>query len=155
MSEYHDDAEESTLDPEMLTALLQAITPVAPPPALRAKVLERIHAAHRSEDFLTLTTQVGWCELLPGVEVKRLFVDEQTGTKSFLLRAQGGIHLPAHGHRGREECLVLEGEFTMGDLTLRAGDYHVAPEGSEHPMASTHTGVTVYLRAALADYPGV
>jgi anti-sigma factor ChrR (cupin superfamily) len=155
MSEHHNDAEKSALDPEMLAALLQAITPVTPPPGLRAKVLGRVHGAEHRDDVLTLTTQVGWCELFPGVEVKRLFVDAQAGTKSFLLRAQAGINLPPHGHHGREECLVLAGEFTMGDLTLRAGDYHVAPEGSEHPMAVTHTGVTVYLRAALADHPGV
>lgn len=65
------------------------------------------------------------------------------------------MSLPEHWHRGYEECVVLEGEFTMGDITLRAGDYHAAAAGTLHPPTSTRIGVTVYLRAAIADYPGI
>ena len=145
---------DQVIDPQVLSALFEAMTPIAPPAALRAKVLARLHAGD-DEGFITQRAPQGWRSLIPGVEVKLLCRDEQAGTKSFLLRAQAGVSLPGHTHHGLEECMVLEGEFSMGDITLRAGDYHAAAEGTSHPAASTRTGVTVYLRAALADYPGV
>lgn len=92
---------------------------------------------------------------MQGLDVKRLFYDAHAKTVTFLLRAQAGVTMPGHSHGVHEECLVLEGEFTLGDLTLRAGDYHVALAGADHPVASTRTGVLVYLRASAEDYPYV
>lgn len=133
------------------TALLEEVAPVAPPAGLRARVLARTAVA----DFRTLRETEGWRAMAPGVEFKLLGWDERTDRKSFLLRAKPGIALPAHAHAADEECLVLEGEFSMGDLTLRAGDYHFAPRGSRHPDAVTRTGVLVQLRSCLRDYPTV
>lgn len=146
---------DQTIDPMVLDALLQSIAPIAPPLGLRAKVLERARASTPGKHFITLRNQEGWSELAPGVSVKVLFVDQHATTKSFLLRAAPGTCLPEHEHHGDEECMVLEGSFTLGDLTLRAGDFHCAPKGSTHGAAFTENGVLVYLRASLADYPGV
>ncbi|KAF0192637.1 MAG: anti-ECFsigma factor ChrR [Gammaproteobacteria bacterium] len=154
MKRFRNEADEQPIDTEVLDALLTATTPVEPPRALRAIVLERIGRQADSK-FITLPGAQGWKELIPGIEVKRLCVDEQAGTKSFLLRARAGMSLPGHDHHGFEECMVIDGEFSMGDITLRAGDYHAAVTGTMHPAASTRTGVTVYLRAAISDYPGV
>ncbi len=155
MSKHRGRPGTQVIETELLEALLSASTPVTPPAGLRAQVLERVRQTEKQTDFITVKETQGWKELIPGITVKRLCIDEHAGTKSFLLRAQAGMSLPGHAHQGFEECMVLEGEFTMGELTLRAGDYHAAPAGSSHPMASTATGVTVYLRAAIADYPGV
>ncbi len=155
MSERRNIADEPVIDPQMLDALLEAVAPLAPPAGLRAQVLERIHRTVGHSDFITFPGHTGWVEWFPGVEIKRLSVDELAGSKSFLLRAQAGVSLPEHGHHGLEECMVLEGEFTIGEMTLHAGDYHAAAAGSTHDVSSTRTGVTVYLRAAIADYPGV
>jgi anti-sigma factor ChrR (cupin superfamily) len=145
---------DDTLDPEVLSALLEAVPPEAPPARLRARVLERARTA-ALPDFITVRAGVPWRELAPGIEYKLLVYDEQAGAKSFLLRAAAGARLPAHDHGGFEECLVLEGEFELGDLRLRAGDFHAANVGAPHGPAYTATGTLVYLRAALADYPGV
>lgn len=153
MSEHRDSADDPAIDAEMLDVLLMTTAPVEPPPGLRSKVMERIR--YDGDHFTTVQLAQGWQELIPGIEFKRLCVDEQAGTKSFLLRARAGMSLPEHTHQGYEECLVLEGEFSMGDLTLRAGDYHAAAAGTTHPPSSTRTGVTVYLRSAIADYPGI
>lgn len=142
------------IDSEVLELLLTATAAVEPPKELRAKVMARIGQT-RDERFLTFRDASDWKELIPGIEVKRLCVDERAGTKSFLLRAKAGMSMPGHEHSGFEECMVIDGEFTMGDLTLRAGDYHAALAGTSHPPASTRTGVTVYLRASINDYPGV
>ena len=145
------DKPDPPLDPAVLERLLEAIAPEAPPAALRAKVLARVQAAA----FTTIDNQSGWKQLLPGVDYKMLAFDTAVGTKSFLLRAQAGVRLPAHSHSGYEECLVLQGEFSIGDLTLRAGDFQGADAGSQHPETYTATGVTVYLRASIGDYPGL
>lgn len=155
MSERRNFSDKPVVDPQVLDALLEAVAPMAPPADLRAKVLERIHRTVGHDDFITLPGHTGWVEWFPGVEIKRLSVDEQAGAKSFLLRAQAGVSLPEHDHHGMEECMVLAGEFTMGEMTFRAGDYHVAAAGTTHGMTHTAVGVTVYLRAAIADYPGV
>lgn len=140
---------------ELDQALLEAIAPVSPPPLLRAKVLERIRQEASGQDFVTVRKDDGWRALIPGVEVKVLHVDSIAGTKSFLLRAQPGVTMPPHGHHGDEECQVLEGSFSFGDVTLHAGDYQLARKGAHHSIASTKTGVLVYLRASIHDYPGV
>ena len=80
--------------------------------------------------FTTVQLAQGWRELIPGIEFKRLCVDEQAGTKSFLLRVRAGMSLPEHTHQGYEECLVLEGEFSMGVFLLFVGVFFVLVVGS-------------------------
>lgn len=148
----HDPADEA-MDPAVLDRLLEAVTPETPPQGLREKVLARVRAAATVTAHTLRAAEGAWKPVIPGIEVKTLFYDTQARMVSFLLRAQAGASLPAHGHRAYEECLVLEGEFSMGDLTLRAGDFVAGHPGEEHPLATTRTGVLVYLRGAADDYP--
>lgn len=138
---------------EITEAMLEALAPVTPPAALRARVLARVAQTGSVLDFRTLRDTEGWRVLAPGLEYKLLAYNEQTDNKSFLLRAAPGSEFPAHAHAGDEECIVLEGEFSMGDLTLHAGDFHFAPRGSDHPNAYTRSGALVYLSASARDYP--
>lgn len=137
------------LDPVTITEIATALTPETPPPELRAKVLERV----RTESVVRRAAEGVWQCVAPGIEVKTLFYDVTAHAVSFLLRAQPNASLPAHRHTGNEECVVLEGECTLGDVTLRAGDYLFAESGTEHPAATTRVGVLVYLRGSVADYP--
>lgn len=161
MSRNTDDpTSDPTLDPAVLAALYDGLAPVTPPPTLRARILDRIGghlpATPAGDALVTIRGgAAGWRSLLPGVDFKMLAYDERGGTKSFLLRAQAGTRLPPHAHQGFEECLVLDGEFRFGDLTLRAGDYHAATAAAVHAEAYTETGVTVYLRSSIQDYPGI
>lgn len=155
MSKHKSTSTNDVIAPELTAAMLEAVAPVTPPAGLRARVLERARARPAIPDFKTLRTMEGWRVMAPGVEYKLLAYDETAHSKSFLLRAQPGVALPAHAHDGDEECLVLEGEFSIGDLNLRAGDFHFAPRGSQHPAAHTQRGVLVYLRSCLRDYPAV
>lgn len=142
--------------PEAVTeALLEALAPVSPPAGLRARLLARVAQSHTVPDFRTLRDSDGWRVLAPGLDYKLLAYNEHTDNKSFLLRAAPGSEFPGHAHAGDEECIVLEGEFTMGDLTLHAGDFHFAPRGSHHPNAYTRNGALVYLSASARDYPQV
>jgi anti-sigma factor ChrR (cupin superfamily) len=129
------------LDPALEAALLEAAAPIAPPTPLRARVLDRVRA------------EAIWKQVEPGLEVRTLFYDGRAGLVSFLLRAQPGAIMPGHTHHAVEECLVLEGEFILGERSLRAGDFELGQIGEQHPDATTRTGVLVYLRGAVEDYP--
>ena len=91
-----------------------------------------------------------WSEHAPGIAIKTLHVDRKTGMRSLLMRMEPGSHYASHGHTGDEECLMLSGEVSFGDLTLRAGDYHLAPEGMTHPDAYSATGALVFIRTHAA-----
>lgn len=154
MKSYDDD--DQMLDPAVLAALQEGLTPIAPPPDLRGRILAQALGGSTPEGPLTVRAgEAGWHTLIEGIDFKMLTYDERGGTKSFLLRARAGMRMPPHRHHCYEECLVLEGEFSFGDLTLRAGDFHGAGTEHEHCEAYTRTGVTVYLRASIQDYPGI
>jgi anti-sigma factor ChrR (cupin superfamily) len=153
MSAHRSDGPDKTLDAELLALLVEAIEPAAPPADLRARVLEQVRTASA---LLTATSRVKdgpWKTIAPGIDVKTLRYDSGSDLVSFLLRVQPGGTMPAHSHRAIEECLVLEGDFTMGGVTLRAGDFQLGHPGEEHPEASTRSGVLVYLRGSADDYP--
>lgn len=155
MKDRRDEDTGAPIDPDVLNELLAGIAPVAPPATLRARVLERVRATALIPDGAPIRSDQAWKTLMPGIEIKILMIDERARTKSFLLRAQPGASLPGHAHSGYEECLVLDGEFTMGDTTLRAGDFLLGVPDRPHPEAHTRTGALVYLRASLDDYPDV
>ncbi len=143
---------------ERLARLDQSIAPVEPPPGLWAKIEAALDKPSAGVDFgITLYENEGqWEVLLEGVQKKLLFRDPAAKTESYLLRVAPRTRFPGHHHEVSEECLVLEGEFMMGDLKLSAGDYHVAHPGSDHPEAWTENGLLVYIRgdmheAALSD----
>lgn len=92
-----------------------------------------------------------WHTVLPGVEKKQLHVDARQGMESFLLRLAPGAVLPQHVHQQTEQCLVLEGEIHVGGHRCFAGDFHVAPEGVNHPAIASETGALLYLHGELRD----
>jgi ChrR-like protein with cupin domain len=101
----------------------------------------------------TLTRRAGtgvWTEMSPGVTYTVLFDDPVAKRRSMLVRALPGATYESHFHdEGHEECLVLEGDLTMGDLKLSAGDFHLAAKGSSHPVATTMSGCLLYQSIAL------
>jgi quercetin dioxygenase-like cupin family protein len=77
---------------------------------------------------------------VPGVKVKRLFLDRQAGLQTSLLRMEAGASFPAHRHAKAEQCLVLEGDVGWKDLIFTAGDFVCFPQGSAHPVIQTVKG---------------
>ncbi|MFL5101028.1 MAG: cupin domain-containing protein, partial [Xanthobacteraceae bacterium] len=70
------------------------------------------------------------------------------GRVTYLIRGQPGARLPSHEHDDDEEIYVLSGDLTMGTLTLRAGDFHLARRGVQHPTATTAAGCMLLVSAA-------
>ncbi len=145
--------DDSTPESLLYAAMLATLTEVAPPAALRDRVLAQARTDARFREGLrTIRADEGWISFAPGIDVKMLFRDEAAGTKSFLARLAPGVTMPAHDHGANEECIVLEGEITLGDITIRAGDYHLAKGGAHHGALSTRTGALLYLRAGFGEH---
>ena len=143
-----------TLLPHGLTeALLIAVAPKLPPAdratALRARVLALPNEP--CAQLQTIRAHEGlWQNIAPLVDMKMLYDDGSS--HSILLRLQPGGRLPAHGHAADEECIVLEGEGSIGDIFLRAGDYHLAPKGMRHGETFSATGALLFIRTAAPAY---
>lgn len=117
---------------------------------MRDRVMRRVDddIANAAQSFITVHADTGpWIELAPKILKKVLFVNPETGTESYLLKAEPGAEAPPHIHTHDEHCLVLEGELTYDNgVHLKTGDYHFAPSGSEHGIARTEVGVLVYIQ---------
>jgi anti-sigma factor ChrR (cupin superfamily) len=57
-----------------------------------------------------------------------------------MVRIEAGAEFPDHDHNQDEEIFVLEGDLIMGELTLKAGDYHLAQASRHHPVSRSRTG---------------
>jgi anti-sigma factor ChrR (cupin superfamily) len=88
-----------------------------------------------------------WERLARGIERKVLH-SSSDGHITYLVRGQPGARLPGHDHSDDEEIFVLEGELTIGSVTLRAGDFHRARRGFSHPTATSATGCLLLVREA-------
>ena len=149
-----DNSDQDIISDEVMAILLDAVPSVSPPDTLRAKVLGRIHSPTSMKELITLRGNEGkWMQIRHGIEIKLLFQDYDSKSRSLLMRVHAGATFPAHEHDGVEECLVLEGEFNMGDLTLREGDYHVAPPGAAHAALTSRTGALLFFRTCVTAYP--
>lgn len=118
---------------------------------LKQRLLERVADADISH--LTVAADQGpWQPFLAGVAIKVL--REHDGLMSYLLRLAPGAAVPPHRHRADEECIVLDGEVTVGSrITLGPGGYHLAHRGALHARLASRTGATVFLHGATPD-PG-
>jgi len=68
----------------------------------------------------------------PGVDMKTLLVDRDTGVVTALMRFAPGAKLPDHEHVLIEQTYVLEGSLVCGEGECKAGDYVWRPAGSRH-----------------------
>jgi anti-sigma factor ChrR (cupin superfamily) len=136
-----------------------------PPPELLSRLRERVAAGRRpmpwnvwsddlvtGEPLLARETAEAWEDTpIPGIEARRLFVDRRQDRVTMMVRMAPGTSFPAHVHNGPEECLVLQGDLTIGPERLAAGDYQYAPAGSSHPIQSTRGGCVLLLTSSLSD----
>jgi anti-sigma factor ChrR (cupin superfamily) len=132
---------------ERLTA---ALPESQPPPRVKEKLMQQIaslsettataQASLPKESPASLILRAGegrWHTILPGVEVKRLFVDPVAKTVTSLVRVAAGAIYPAHIHVGVEHLYVLDGDIVFDDHTLSTGDYEVRTADTKHSSATT------------------
>lgn len=117
--------------------------------AIEAMLDEKARAAEDVDLIIVRQSEGEWQPLLRGVTKKSLFVNRPEAVETFLLRLEPGASLPAHGHRSTEECLVLEGEISIGEDRFGVGDFQVALPDVPHLPIFSETGATLFIRGEL------
>ncbi|MGB6103903.1 MAG: cupin domain-containing protein [Pusillimonas sp.] len=69
---------------------------------------------------------------VPGIDMKILMQDKETGLLTALFRWEPGTVLPLHEHVEVEQTYVLEGSIVDEEGEVRAGDYVWRPQGNRH-----------------------
>jgi anti-sigma factor ChrR (cupin superfamily) len=81
--------------------------------------------------------QLAWTPTCwPGIELKVLMEDKQTGLLTALTRFAPGAVLPDHEHTEIEQTYVIEGSLVDGEGEAKAGQYVWRPAGSRHDAHS-------------------
>jgi len=109
----------------------QAIDPVAPPAAVRAKVMEAIRNVPGAHESRTVRADEGtWKTVAPGARMKVL--SKEGGRMTFLIDLDPHATVPAHDHEGGEDSYVIRGSCRIGALGLDTGDFHHADATAHH-----------------------
>ena len=78
----------------------------------------------------------------PGIDMKVLLEDLETGLLTALFRWQPGAELALHEHVEIEQTFVLEGSLVDDEGEVRAGNYVWRPKGNRH-LARSPRGALV------------
>ncbi len=81
--------------------------------------------------------------VMEGTHFKLLNIDKKTGGFTILLKVEGGLDTPIHGHLGGVEGIVLSGEFGYGDDRGGAGCYFYEDAATRHQPDSP-AGTVMY-----------
>lgn len=92
-------------------------------------------------------SQRSWPTITPGVTGRVLHYDHQVGSMVYIARLEPGARCPAAVDGSPEECLLVSGDFSLGDVALRAGDHHHAPNSVIHSGGHTEAGAVLLIRA--------
>ena len=115
-----------------------------------------LHAARRGEGASAGVEQGGppsegspkaWPTLAPGVTGMVLHYDHLVGSMVYIARLEPGARCPTTDQGSPEDCLLVSGDFSLGEVTLRAGDNHHAPRSVIHSGGCTETGAVMLIRA--------
>jgi anti-sigma factor ChrR (cupin superfamily) len=74
----------------------------------------------------------------PGIDMKILLQDKESGLLTALFRWAPGTELPLHEHVRVEQTYVLEGSIVDDEGEVTAGNYVWRPQGNRHVARSPH-----------------
>ncbi len=114
---------------------------------LMARVRDESNESNEGNTVTIVKSEDGWEWFSPRVKMKVLRSDP--ASTSYLLKLEAGAIVWPHRHRQDEECMVLEGEISIGELRVGAGAYHLAPAGMVHQPIRTDVGATLFLRGVM------
>jgi len=147
------DSDDKVLDARMLKHVAESLAYEPGKQSLKdkifTKVLQRIEDTPPPGTVTIKANNGSWLQFAEKIEIKILHTDQASGVTTSLWRLQPGAELPGHPHDTDEECLVLEGEFIIGEHQLCAGDYHLAKRGFTHPASRSPSGGLLMIRSRL------
>ena len=114
---------------------------------MKSRLMARVRDLEHGGVTSTVRPDQGeWEKFSPRIKLKVLRRDANGGSMSYLLKLEPGAFLVPHKHAIDEECVVLEGEVTIGTELVGPGSYHLAPRGMVHqPIRSEH-GAILFIR---------
>ena len=68
-----------------------------------------------------------------------------------MVRMTPGTHYPSHKHAGVEELYLLEGDLSVDDMAMQAGDFCRAEAGSIHKEIVTQSGCLFVITSSHQD----
>jgi len=83
-----------------------------------------------------------WEELTDGIQIHRIYEEENNGASAALLKYSPGANVPLHLHTGFEHILILSGTQTDGSNVYSKGMLMVSKPGTQHQITSD-TGCVV------------
>jgi quercetin dioxygenase-like cupin family protein len=101
----------------------------------------------------TMTVRAGageWIDVSPGLRIKIMNRVEALNRQTFMAWLQPGAEYSDHDHDQDEEIYMIEGDLIIGELVLKAGDFHVARAGRHHPVHRTRTGCLCLITQAIS-----
>lgn len=145
------------LPADIAQALAEGVPGQAMPPDSRNRIRDRLLARVRADACGSASetiraTDDRWITIGPKLRLRVLHHDRTQAQVSFLLQMAPGAVVPAHEHEMDEECIVVDGEVRIGDLTLTAGDFHLARKGHPHGVMTSAKGSTLYLRGEIRPF---
>jgi quercetin dioxygenase-like cupin family protein len=131
--------------------ILESLNPIAPTEQaqseMKANLLAKVEAAKPVTIYNMLDkTAAQWQTFSPLISYRVLFDNGKTTAR--LVRFAPGGAIPAHRHKDDEAAFVVEGWCTIGELTLRTGDYHMVPTGASHAEIYSSEGCVLFLHGS-------
>ena len=87
-------------------------------------------------NIATWQNNLPWQPFRDGVEIYRLYGDNESGSAAALLRYEPGASVPRHTHTGFEHIYVLTGSQTDQNGEHQAGTFVINPPNSNHSVVS-------------------
>lgn len=113
-----------------LAARLDEAEPVAAPPATGELI-----DAPGLPPYVRRLKAGKWRRVAPGIRLQPLTPPAAGEARVFLLRAEPGMRLLAHGHSGVELTCVLKGSFSHAGGRYAAGDFDCGDDSGDHAIA--------------------
>ncbi len=135
------------------------VNSLIPPSKLKKRLFQNVKVAkksiHRKEEkkgFLYVHSKEGnWEEVVKGVRVKNLFVDDGRNYSTVLVQMSAGAIFPSHKHKETEECYIISGDLHMGGKVFNTGDYIRAETDSIHKGIFSKNGCTLLVMSSLQN----
>jgi len=89
---------------------------------------------------------------VPGIRMRVLSLNRDTGYATLLLDVEPGTRFPAHHHTGAEECYIISGSVYSWGRRMGPGDFLHADGGTDHTELWTDEGAQVLLVVPPEDY---